>query len=211
MPDQAVPAGAPATFTIEYTVDNTEPGIGSDHAPDTPPTTPYAPSVSREPRTPEPSPVPFVTSPTGETHDTEGVALRFRMMEEVIDHTKPAEVEYSGLCLLAAEEPGNVDDSLAEGCWRKAMEEEMCAIRDNDTWELTELPTGHRAIGLKWVFKIKKDPQGNVIKHKARLVAKGYAQRERASILRRCSRRWRGWRLCACSSRTAAGTFTTWM
>ena len=58
------------------------------------------------------------------------------------------------------------------------MEEEMRAIRDNETWELTELPAGHRAIGLKWVFKIKKDPQGNVIKHKALLVAKGYAQRE---------------------------------
>jgi hypothetical protein len=31
---------------------------------------------------------------------------------------------------------------------------------------------------LKWVFKVKRDPGGNVIKHKARLVAKGYAQRQ---------------------------------
>jgi hypothetical protein len=36
------------------------------------------------------------------------------------------------------------------------------------------LPTGQRAIGLKWVFKIKKDEYENVTKHKARLVAKGY-------------------------------------
>jgi hypothetical protein len=43
---------------------------------------------------------------------------------------------------------------------------------------LSVLPAGHRAIGLKWVFKVKKDPYGNIIKHKARLVAKGYAQRE---------------------------------
>jgi hypothetical protein len=35
------------------------------------------------------------------------------------------------------------------------------------------LPIGHRAIGFKWVFMVKKDPKGNVIKHKARLVAKG--------------------------------------
>jgi len=39
------------------------------------------------------------------------------------------------------------------------------------------LPPKHKAIGLKWVFKIKKDPDGNIVKYKARLVAKGYAQR----------------------------------
>jgi hypothetical protein len=38
------------------------------------------------------------------------------------------------------------------------------------------LPKNQKAIGLKWVFKVKKDPEGNIVKHKARLVAKGYAQ-----------------------------------
>ncbi|GJR62137.1 zinc finger, CCHC-type containing protein [Tanacetum coccineum] len=46
----------------------------------------------------------------------------------------------------------------------------------NNTWELTTLPREHKAIGLKWVFKTKKDANGNIIKHKARLVAKGYIQ-----------------------------------
>src|SRR6266540_3108322 len=58
------------------------------------------------------------------------------------------------------------------------MLEEMVAIERNRTWCLTELPPGHRPIGLKWVYKLKKDAQGVVIKHKARLVAKGYAQRQ---------------------------------
>jgi hypothetical protein len=35
---------------------------------------------------------------------------------------------------------------------------------------------GCRAIGLKWVFKQKKDESGAVIKNKARLIAKGYVQ-----------------------------------
>jgi hypothetical protein len=39
------------------------------------------------------------------------------------------------------------------------------------------LPAGHKAIGLKWVYKLKKDSKGEVLKHKARLVAKGYVQR----------------------------------
>ena len=40
------------------------------------------------------------------------------------------------------------------------------------------LPDGHRPITLKWVFKLKKDELGAVIKHKARLVARGFIQQE---------------------------------
>ena len=50
----------------------------------------------------------------------------------------------------------------------------MRAIEENSTWRLATLPLGHRAIGLKWVYKVKKDAQGTILKHKARLVAKGY-------------------------------------
>jgi hypothetical protein len=42
---------------------------------------------------------------------------------------------------------------------------------------LCDLPQGHHAIGLKWVFKVKRDEQGAIAKHKARLVVKGYTQR----------------------------------
>jgi hypothetical protein len=86
--------------------------------------------------------------------------------------------ELDELCMSAAEEPSSVDEALEQAPWRNAMEEEMRCIRENMTWELSTLPTGHRAIGLKWVFKVKRDPAGNVLKHKARLVAKGYAQRQ---------------------------------
>jgi hypothetical protein len=41
---------------------------------------------------------------------------------------------------------------------------------------LTDLPAGHRPVGLKWVYKLKKDASGMIVKHKARLVAKGYVQ-----------------------------------
>lgn len=54
----------------------------------------------------------------------------------------------------------------------------MQSIHANDTWMLVNLPVGHKAIGLKWVFKVEKNPVGNIIKHKARLVMKGYAQRQ---------------------------------
>jgi hypothetical protein len=41
---------------------------------------------------------------------------------------------------------------------------------------LTTLPEGHNAIGVKWIFKTKRNAEGEIEKHKARLVAKGYKQ-----------------------------------
>jgi hypothetical protein len=58
------------------------------------------------------------------------------------------------------------------------MEEELGSIQENNTWELTDLPNNHKTIGLKWVYKIKKDAEGNLVMHKARLVAKGYIQEQ---------------------------------
>jgi hypothetical protein len=58
------------------------------------------------------------------------------------------------------------------------MKEELTSIEENGTWRLCELPNGHRPIGLKWVFKLKRNPSGEIVKHKARLVAKGYVQRK---------------------------------
>lgn len=43
---------------------------------------------------------------------------------------------------------------------------------------MTKLLVGHKPIGLKWVFKLKKNADGEVMKHKARLVAKGYVQKK---------------------------------
>ena len=57
------------------------------------------------------------------------------------------------------------------------MLDELQSIDENKTWTLATLPAGKQAIGLKWVFKLKKNSAGEVIKHKARLVVKGYAQR----------------------------------
>ena len=58
------------------------------------------------------------------------------------------------------------------------MAKEIESIEKNNTWPLTALPAGHKPIGLKWVYKLKKNTEGDVIKHKARLVAKGYVQRQ---------------------------------
>nr|GEU69838.1 ribonuclease H-like domain, reverse transcriptase, RNA-dependent DNA polymerase [Tanacetum cinerariifolium] len=74
------------------------------------------------------------------------------------------------------DEPKNYKEASSNQKWIEAMKVELDFINRNNTWELTTLPKGHKAIGLKLVFKTKKDANGNIIKHKARLVAKGYIQ-----------------------------------
>jgi transposase InsO family protein len=105
--------------------------------------------------------------------------VRYRTLADLFDNTEElVDYEYSGLCFLASEEPASVEEAMKQQCWKDAMDAELKSITDNNTWTMAELPKGQQAIGLKWVFKVKKDPAGNVVKHKARLVAKGYAQKQ---------------------------------
>jgi hypothetical protein len=60
--------------------------------------------------------------------------------------------------------------------WDNAMDEKMATLDANATWELVALPKDKKAIGCKWVYKVKHNANGSVIRYKARLVAKGYAQ-----------------------------------
>ncbi|KAM0047020.1 putative RNA-directed DNA polymerase [Helianthus debilis subsp. tardiflorus] len=78
--------------------------------------------------------------------------------------------------LLADDEPAYFNDAKNKPEWMKAMRAEIESINKNNTWSLTELPRGAKAISLKWVFKVKRNANGSLNKHKARLVAKGYVQ-----------------------------------
>ncbi|KAK4407921.1 Retrovirus-related Pol polyprotein from transposon RE1 [Sesamum angolense] len=58
------------------------------------------------------------------------------------------------------------------------MEKELHALETNDTWDLTTLPSHKKAIGSKWVFKLKMNPDGSVERYQAPYVTKGYNQIE---------------------------------
>jgi len=56
------------------------------------------------------------------------------------------------------------------------VKEKMDALFKAGTYELVDLPQGHKAFGVKWVFKLKFHVDGTAERYKARLVVKGYAQ-----------------------------------
>lgn len=78
--------------------------------------------------------------------------------------------------LLVTTEPKSVKSALAGVLWKTAKQEEYNALINNNTWTLVPLPQRH-AIGCKWVFRVKEDPNGSVNRYKTRLVAKGFHQR----------------------------------
>lgn len=94
------------------------------------------------------------------------------------------EGEYDSHHCLVAESSGEQASTYEEVMkseykdqWLEAMKSEMKSLEDHNTWKLLDMPQHKKAVGCKWVFRIKRDPSGNIVKFKARLVAKGFTQR----------------------------------
>ena len=80
----------------------------------------------------------------------------------------------SSLC--DEEEPLSFDEAQNLENWLATMQSIYDVIMKDGRWDLCDLPIGKKAIGCKWVFKLKQKPDGSADRYKARLVAKGYAQ-----------------------------------
>jgi hypothetical protein len=147
----------------------------------------------------------------------DGEPLRYRRVEGLlIDPSVPGPASriLAGELHLACDdgEPRSFAEAEKHAAWRAAMQSEMDAVETNRTWELADLPHGHRVITLKWVFKLKRDEAGAIVKHKARLVARGFLQQEGIDFDDAFAL-WHGWNPCD-SSRwqpKRAGMFITWM
>ena len=60
--------------------------------------------------------------------------------------------------------------------WCSAMQDEFYALPNNNTWDLVCRSSAQNLVGCKWVFRIKRNPDGSIDRYKARLVAKGFHQ-----------------------------------
>ncbi|GKE69172.1 retrovirus-related pol polyprotein from transposon TNT 1-94, partial [Tanacetum coccineum] len=68
--------------------------------------------------------------------------------------------------------------AVIEDCWFQAMQDEIYKFDRLKVCELVPRPIYVMVIALKWIYKVKLDEYGDVLKNKARLVAKGYRQEE---------------------------------
>nr|GEW88246.1 hypothetical protein [Tanacetum cinerariifolium] len=79
---------------------------------------------------------------------------------------------------LTSVEPKTYKDALTQSCWIEAMQEEPNKFERLEVWELVPRPDKVMIITLKWIYKVKLDELGGIVKNKARLVARGYRQEE---------------------------------
>ncbi|CAA0809125.1 cysteine-rich RLK (RECEPTOR-like protein kinase) 8, partial [Striga hermonthica] len=182
-------ADAPSPATVVASVEPQSPAMGTGEesppaAAHTPP--PQSPAAAGQ-GTPPVTTVEFTSPPSDideyvdAFHD--GEEVRFRRMDNLVGNSivpglASRLLDDQELLFVSAEEPSTFAQAERDVSWRRAMLEEMKAIEENETWELIDPPPGCHPIGLKWVYKVKRDESGSIVKHKARLVARGFVQRE---------------------------------
>ncbi|GJX42023.1 putative ribonuclease H-like domain-containing protein [Tanacetum coccineum] len=79
---------------------------------------------------------------------------------------------------LTLVEPKNYKDALTQACWIEAMQEELHEFESLEVYKLVPALDKAFVITLKWIYKVKLDELGGILKNKAWLVTRGYRQEE---------------------------------
>lgn len=122
-----------------------------------------------------------VEEPTTRSVQSQNATVNFH---PVVTRSKIAKEIQGNKCLNTflisshMEEHRSYKTTLKIPHWKATMDEEMKALHDNQTWEVTHKPPNTNIIGCKWIFKTKLKEDGSVERFKARLVAQGYSQTE---------------------------------
>ncbi|GJT03482.1 ribonuclease H-like domain-containing protein [Tanacetum coccineum] len=117
----------------------------------------------------------------GHLHGSNGSANEDEMAATFAEHNSNSEdiIENipSHIGLNKSHEPKTFWEASSNQHWVDAINKEMDALYENNTWEITQLPSNKKVIGSKWVFKIKYKSSGEIDRYKARLIAKGFNQK----------------------------------
>jgi len=89
-------------------------------------------------------------------------------------------LDRANLAVLSIKEPKTYTEAVGDVVhgkqWEAAIRDELDSLNANGTWRLEDLPYGRKPVTSKWVFKVKKHPDGSVDRFKARVVARGFTQ-----------------------------------
>ena len=126
-------------------------------------------SASSEPPA---APVPKVSSTVNPSQVQGSYRYQGQRIEDLSDDELAFHTAYYA-------EPKTYKDALKNSNWddwKKAMEKELSDLTTQNTWTLTDLPPGKLPLKGRWVFKLKKNLNGDIERYKARWVIKGFLQ-----------------------------------
>ncbi|CAL0329743.1 unnamed protein product [Lupinus luteus] len=109
--------------------------------------------------------------------------VKYPLSNNISYHRLSREHRHFSMSISSSVEPTGYTDAIKYDCWRQAIKKELDALRSNETWVITSLPNDKKAIGCKWIFKVKYKADGSIERYKARLVAKGFTQTEGVDFL----------------------------
>lgn len=123
---------------------------------------------------------PEAAAPADANANADSANLAYSYYTTAGDGTAEGDIAFAFASTLAPDEPRTYREAMAGSYakeWREAITREMDALKSNKTFgKSRRLPAGCKAIGSRFVFKIKRNADGTIEKFKARLVAKGFSQ-----------------------------------
>jgi hypothetical protein len=131
---------------------------------------------------------PSTPQPTGRvsSRPNKGQYTSTKFADESYDKSrKGTAANYSATAFRASTaarptEPTTYDEAINDPIygkqWEAATKDEIRSLIENGTFAFVDLPKRRSAISCKWVFKLKLDENGDVVRFKARLVARGFSQ-----------------------------------
>jgi len=164
------PAHNPADLTHHANEDHvpiTDRSMIQDHAPPTPPPR----NEAQEPRE------HHASQPIYENLETRSLRPRKNLSYKSFFSLKTNHV--ANACISQDPDPITFAQAIErpdKNKWVEAMADEISSINKCGVWELVDRPNCN-VISCRWVFKTKRDTEGNIVRHRARLVARGYTQK----------------------------------
>ena len=164
LPSEVPVPTAPLPPDQQHTTSSTAPATATTSAP---PVVPAIPDATPEPTGAHQSPTPQTAAQPAQPRRASNRNRKPVQNLNLTDTVVP----------LSETIPTSVAEALNDPRWRQAMYEELEALARNRTWDLIDASVAANIVGCKWVFTIKRHPDGSIDRFKAHLVAKGFHQR----------------------------------
>nr|GFC07616.1 zinc finger, CCHC-type [Tanacetum cinerariifolium] len=125
--------------------------------------------------------VPGPSVPRKSTRTRKAKSFGYDFQLYLVEGTRDKTLSQREYCFIIEEDTRTLSEAMASrdvAFWKEAVQSEIDSIMHNDTWELTDLPPGCKALGCKSILKRKMKVDGSIDKYKARLVIHGFRQKE---------------------------------